>query len=687
MSKISIQKNQILLNGTSIPLISGEFHYWRVQTHYWEKCLQRVKEMSIDIIASYICWEFHEYAPGKLDFTGETIPGRNLIKFLERCQSMDFKVIIRPGPYIYSEWQHAGVPERVAQYHRLHPNFLKEAENYIAQVVHILKPFFMTNNGPIILLQADNEIDSFSIFHADQLGLYGGDSLFQKFLKEKYRTIENLNRTWRASLNDFSEAMATFKVKVQRPESQIRALDFWRFHYWCAKKIARWAIQKYKAAGVDIPIYLNTVQNCYSQNLREMADEFSFVGIDLYPSNEFQYYENELLTLLRNVSYTSAVADLPYIAECQSGVWHGHHYKTGNLSANHYRMSCLTALIGGIVGWNWYMLVERDNWYNAPINSRGYKRPEFFDPMKKIAEVFKQINPSEFKKVTDTAITEDESHFIAEFMGHKNVVAQAVFQSGIPFKSHDLLKQRSDCKLLLYAGPEWMSRKCQENLYQFVTDGGILVCFNIIPHRDEEFKSYSKLPFEIPDGSTMVKNFDVKLNSKTIRVKDSISLFRDVSAHPIFAHQSEKQGDDIFAEENYLLENLDAGKKFIVGYQKQIGKGKTIFIGCAPTPALVIAIHQMTGIPIYCRANTPNIISALFQKNENHYFLIVVNHANQDRDVRIWLESSLFANTSWTVQNLFTDQHNNYNFGETPSVIVTIPKNDGTILALKKFES
>jgi len=684
MKNVVIQNNQILIDGKSIPLLSGEVHYWRLQPYYWEKCLQRVKEMGIEFIASYICWEFHEYEPGKLDFVGETVPERNLVGFLDLCQSMGFKVIIRPGPYIYSEWQQAGIPARLAKYHRLHPQFLEQAGSYIQQVTRVLKPYFITNGGSIILLQADNEIDSFSIFHGEQLGIYGGKGLFQEFLKEKYGAIEKLNQTWRSSLTDFSEAMATIKVKDQNPISKLRSLDFFQFHHWCGKKIARWVIKAYRDAGVDIPIYLNTVHHCYSQNLREMADEFGRVGIDLYPSYEFHAAEHEHLNFLRNVSYASAVTELPYIAEFQSGIWHGYHYHTKNLTANHYRMSCLTALMGGIVGWNWYMLVERDNWYYSPINARGFIRPELFEPMKKIVEVFHQINPAELKKLTATAITEDENHFLVEGMGHQNVVAKAVYESGIPFKSYDLVKGNADCRLLFYAGAEWLPRTSHDRLRKFVENGGILVCFNIFPQFDETFQTYSSFPFISVDGSTLVKNFDLKLGSETIRIKDSLSIFRQVEGEPFYANQSEKQVDNIFAEENDLLDNNEAGKEFIAGYKQLVGKGKIIFLGCSPKPEIITAIYRMEAVPIYCHASSPNILSALFQKNDDLYYLIIVNNGNEDRDVRIWLAPHLFANSTWGIIDLFSSGEEKVSFTEQPPVITSIGGKDGTILELRR---
>ncbi|MCU0643359.1 MAG: beta-galactosidase [bacterium] len=193
-----IKKKQLYLNEKPIHLLSGEIHYWRVPAYYWKHCLERIKEMGLKIIATYICWEFHEYEERKLDFIGKTAAERNLVSFLEICQEMGFQVIIRPGPYIYSEWQQAGIPARLAKFYRLHPAFLNEAKNYIEQVTEVLKPFFHTNGGNIILLQADNEIDSFAIFHGRQLGIYGGEGLFQEFLIEKYGTIDRLNESWQS---------------------------------------------------------------------------------------------------------------------------------------------------------------------------------------------------------------------------------------------------------------------------------------------------------------------------------------------------------------------------------------------------------------------------------------------------------------------------------------------------------
>ncbi|MFZ5518214.1 MAG: beta-galactosidase [Candidatus Zhuqueibacterota bacterium] len=687
MTKIALHKNNLLIGSESLPLISGEMHYWRLQPYYWEKCLHRIREMGLDIIATYVCWDFHEHEEDTCDFNGATLPERNLVEFLSLCHKMDFKVILRPGPYIYSEWPQAGVPARIAPFHRLHPKFLDAAGEYIRQLTQAILPFLFTSGGPIILLQADNEIDPFVRNYGEQLGVYGGAGLFQDFLQEKYTSIDALNQAWHGSLSQFSEAMGTIRVRRNDPSEKIRAIDFQEFQFWCAKKIARWAVETYRAAGVDIPIYLNTILNCISQNLREMDQEFPLVGVDLYPSNEFHESEDEHLSFFRNLSYASAVTRLPYIPEFECGIWHNYSYHTGSLSPNHYRLTCLTALIAGVVGWNWYMVVERDNWYFSPINARGYKRFELFDPLKKIVEVFKHIRPAELNKLSRTAITEDESHFFSEQMGGKNMVARAVYKSGISFRSYDIMKGDETTELLFYCGPEWMSQERQERLVRFVTEGGNAVFFNTFPWLDETMLPCSILRFPKPDGSTPTKDFQLTLGEEHLFIHDAVSIFRDVPGEAIYATQSPAGHSHFLAEENELHENLELGKKFIIGYRQVLEKGALIFLGCSATAEIIAALHRWLKAPIMCRAMTDDVHAALFQRDENEYVLIAVNNGNEQKSARISLAASLFSGKNWAIQNPFQEASEQVAFSAEPMIILNLNKKDGTVLELTRHTS
>src|SRR5437762_13741484 len=101
MTEVTIAERKIRVGDTSIPLISGEVHYWRLDPQSWRGILRRVKEMGINTVATYVCWEFHEIEPGHFDFHGETDPRRDLVGFLDLLTEEGFWIIFRPGPYIY----------------------------------------------------------------------------------------------------------------------------------------------------------------------------------------------------------------------------------------------------------------------------------------------------------------------------------------------------------------------------------------------------------------------------------------------------------------------------------------------------------------------------------------------------------------------------------------------------------
>lgn len=677
MPKAILKDNKIFIDAHEIPLLSGEIHYWRLNPLYWEKCLQRTREMGLQIIASYVCWDFHEYEPDKFDFHGKTNPARNLVAFLELLENKDFWIIIRPGPYIYSEWSQAGIPERFSRLHRMQPDFLKAAKFYMSQIVEVLKPHFVTNGGRIYLLQADNEIDPFCQAYGDQLGLYGGHGLFQEFLKEKYETLAELNKAWQQQFQDFSATKATMTPLFSSPEHRRQYFDFREFRQWFTNKKAWWMIDQYRTLGVDIPIYLNSYPSPAVQNWRELSKIADLVGIDQYPTNEFSHLPEEHFTFYKQVSYASSVLRIPHIAEFESGIWHGWHYNTKVLTANHYRLACLTALAGGIIGWNWYMLVDRDNWYMSPINPKGNIRPELFNAFKDIVAVFQKVKPAHWQKLTAIAVTYNENHLAAEAVGHQNKVMKALYQADIDFECCDLLNKIPNKKLLFYDGPTWLSQQEQQNLIQFVQNGGHLVCFQTFPYLDENFESCNLLDFQFPDGTTLKKK--VRVN-EFVELESSLFEYSTVPGEPIIAVQIPSTSS--FQEESALYDDLEVGKTIIIGYKRRIGKGSISLVGCEPTTELLNTIVKNYNFQIYSQAKTRDVYTALF-KNGEFYFLIIINNGNEDKAVKVWLSNSIFKTGKWKCIDLFNNSAGDLMAGENPFMIVEVKRKDGTIILIE----
>ena len=153
MPKVQIKQNQVFVGGKAIPLLSGEVHYWRLNPRYWKTILDEVRAMGLKVVSTYVPWDYHETKRGHFDFTGKTDGTRDLKHFLELTRREGFWLIIRPGPYIYSEWPNDGIPSYAYKYHRLHPKFLSYAENYIKKACAVIKPYLASRkSGHIILL-------------------------------------------------------------------------------------------------------------------------------------------------------------------------------------------------------------------------------------------------------------------------------------------------------------------------------------------------------------------------------------------------------------------------------------------------------------------------------------------------------------------------------------------------------
>ncbi|MGM7719791.1 beta-galactosidase [Metabacillus sp. Hm71] len=86
-------------------------HYFRVIQEYWEDRVRKIKALGCNTIETYVAWSMHE--PIKNEY--------NLLimcdskKFIKIAQELDLFVILRPGPYICSEWEFGGYPQVTMQ--------------------------------------------------------------------------------------------------------------------------------------------------------------------------------------------------------------------------------------------------------------------------------------------------------------------------------------------------------------------------------------------------------------------------------------------------------------------------------------------------------------------------------------------------------------------------------------------
>jgi len=663
MANVRISGRQIEVDGKPIPLISGEVHYWRLAPARWREILNRVKEMGLSTIATYVCWEYHEYERGKFDFTGETEPQRNLVGFLDLCEEMNLWVIIRPGPYIYSEWKNAGVPDYAAPYHRLSKEYQSAALPWMKAVTEVLKPRLATNGGRIICFQPDNEMDLFTHWFEDEMGFRDRPGLFHEFLKERYGSVDKLNEAWGTSYSSIEQAQVRAREPFMlNPSGRSAMLDYWRFEHWLVAKCVKWHADTYQQLGIDVPIYHNYYYGGDIQNHRELSKVVDFLGIDVYPGNEFENegYPGRHNIFMNMLRYQRSVSPIPYIAEFECGVWHGLHEVSGIITPNSYRLMCFSAIAAGITGWNWYMLVGRDNWYFCPIQEWGRIRPELYDVMRRIVAAYYEINPPACEKLTDTAIVADPLHIAAAKSLRSDPTADALYEADIEFETLDLETEKIKKPLLFYVGDQWLSREDQQKLADYVESGGTLVFFKNYPRFDETQKPLNLLGIREPDRvlTPLGKRLELRLGSISAEaVPETVPFDYDpveisgitwLTAVQTLGAMQAVENSDVLAI-NYQ------GRKFNVGYIEQRGKGKIIFIGLDPNPALVAAVHKYAGASTYARADSSGVHTSLLKRG-SIWFLIAANNAADERRTIVAFDGKDVPSGECKVTDLWTGE-------------------------------
>jgi beta-galactosidase len=151
-----------LLDGRPFQIISGDMHYARVPREYWRDRMRKMRAMGLNTLTTYVFWNLHEPRPGQFDFTGNL----DISAYVRMAQEEGLWVILRPGPYVCSEWEFGGFPAWLLstpdmKVRSSDPRFLKAAASYMREVGRQLAPLQITRGGPIIMVQVENEYGSF----------------------------------------------------------------------------------------------------------------------------------------------------------------------------------------------------------------------------------------------------------------------------------------------------------------------------------------------------------------------------------------------------------------------------------------------------------------------------------------------------------------------------------------------
>ena len=115
MALLTYDEKQFYLDGKPYRIISGAMHYFRIPREYWRDRLLKLKECGFNTLETYTCWNLHEPEEGRFDFSGML----DIAAYIDLAAELGLNVILRPGPYICSEWDVAGLPAWLLKYEKI----------------------------------------------------------------------------------------------------------------------------------------------------------------------------------------------------------------------------------------------------------------------------------------------------------------------------------------------------------------------------------------------------------------------------------------------------------------------------------------------------------------------------------------------------------------------------------------
>jgi beta-galactosidase len=264
---------KFLLNGKPKQLISGEIHYFRILPELWLDRLEKMKLMGLDAVQTYLAWNIHEPNEGDFNFTGIA----DFEKFVSLAGELGLMVIVRPGPYICSEWEFGGLPAWLLnkpgiKLRCMNKPYLEAVRRYFDQVMPRLKKLQCSAGGPIIAMQVENEYGSYGndheyikhlhnlfLFHGIDVLLFTSDGPSDRNIPAG--TIPGLLMT----LNFGSKPEVAFKKgREYRPNGPDFCMEYWNAwgDHWGEKHHTRDSIENCQnldymlSVGASATIYM-----------------------------------------------------------------------------------------------------------------------------------------------------------------------------------------------------------------------------------------------------------------------------------------------------------------------------------------------------------------------------------------------------------------------------------------------
>lgn len=246
-----IGNKTFLLNGEPFLIKAAEIHYTRIPTEYWEHRIKLCKALGMNTICIYAFWNIHEQNPGEFDFKGQN----DVAAFCRLAQKHNMYIMLRPGPYVCSEWEMGGLPwwllkKQDIQLRTNDPYFLERTGLFMNKIGKQLADLQINRGGNIIMVQVENEYGSYAtdkkyIANIRDIVRQAGFTdvpLFQCDWSSNFLNNALEDLVWTVNFGTGANIDQQFqKLKEVRPNTPLMCSEFWSgwFDHWGRKHETR----------------------------------------------------------------------------------------------------------------------------------------------------------------------------------------------------------------------------------------------------------------------------------------------------------------------------------------------------------------------------------------------------------------------------------------------------------------
>ncbi|CAK44945.1 CAZyme family GH35 [Aspergillus niger] len=151
----------LTVNGNRLFVYSGEFHYPRLPVpEMWLDVFQKMRAHGFNAVSLYFFWDYHSPINGTYDFeTG----AHNIQRLFDYAQEAGIYIIARAGPYCNAEFNGGGLALYLSdgsggELRTSDATYHQAWTPWIERIGKIIADNSITNGGPVILNQIENEL-------------------------------------------------------------------------------------------------------------------------------------------------------------------------------------------------------------------------------------------------------------------------------------------------------------------------------------------------------------------------------------------------------------------------------------------------------------------------------------------------------------------------------------------------